>query len=97
MSEVLKSDDEKFWEFFHLQKSIEHFQPKLHYKESSNMQNMEQNNETEKAEEEKNVNSKKEKEPVLNISSKSNRKKKPLKLKKKIFKFKSKIETNGWT
>ena len=37
MSEVLKSDDEKFWEFFHLQKSIEHFQPKLHYKESSKM------------------------------------------------------------
>lgn len=95
MSEVLKSDDEKFWEFFHLQKSIEHFQPKLHYKESSNMQNMEQNNETEKAEEEKNVNSKKEKEPVLNISSKPNRKKKPLKLKKKMFKFISKIETNG--
>ena len=95
MSEVLKSDDEKFWEFFHLQKSIEHFQPKLNYKESSNMQNMEQNNETEKAEEEKNVNSKKEKEPVLNISSKSNRKKKPLKLKKKMFKFISKIETNG--
>ena len=95
MSEVLKSDDEKFWEFFHLQKSTEHFQPKLHYKESSNTQNMEQNNQTEKAEEEKNVNSKKEKEPVLNISSKSNRKKKPLKLKKKMFKFISKIETNG--
>ena len=95
MSEVLKSDDEKFWEFFHLQKSIEHFQPKLNYKESSNMQNMEQNNETEKAEEEKNVNSKKEKEPILNISSKSNRKNKSLKLKKKMFKFISKIETNG--
>ena len=95
MSEVLKSDDEKFWEFFHLQKSTEHFQPKLHYKESSNTQNMEQNNETEKAEEEKNVNSKKEKEPILNISSKSNRKNKSLKLKKKMFKFISKIETNG--
>ena len=99
MSEVLKSDDEKFWEFFHLQKSTEHFQPKLHYKESSNTQNMEQNNETEKAEEEKNVNSKKEKEPaesdVLNILSKSNRKKKSQKLKKKMFKFISKIETNG--
>ena len=95
MSEVLKSDDEKFWEFFHLQKSIEHFQPKLHYKESSNTQNMEQNNQTEKAEEEKNVNSKKEKEPILNISSKSNRKNKSLKLKKKMFKFISKIETNG--
>ena len=95
MSEVLKSDDEKFWEFFHLQKSTEHFQPKLHYKESSNTQNMEQNNQTEKAEEEKNVNSKKEKEPILNISSKSNRKNKSLKLKKKMFKFISKIETNG--
>ena len=95
MSEVLKSDDEKFWEFFHLQKSTEHFQPKLHYKESSNTQNMEQNNLTEKAEEEKNVNSKKEKEPILNISSKSNRKNKSLKLKKKMFKFISKIETNG--
>ena len=95
MSEVLKSDDEKFWEFFHLQKSIEHFQPKLNYKESSNTQNMEQNNQTEKAEEEKNVNSKKEKEPILNISSKSNRKNKSLKLKKKMFKFISKIETNG--
>ena len=95
MSEVLKSDDEKFWEFFHLQKSTEHFQPKLHYKESSNTQNMEQNNQIEKAEEEKNVNSKKEKEPILNISSKSNRKNKSLKLKKKMFKFISKIETNG--
>ena len=99
MSEVLKSDDEKFWEFFHLQKSTEHFQPTLHYNVSSNMQNMEQNNQTEETEEEKDFNSKKEKEPaesdVLNISSKSNRKKKPLKLKKKMFKFISKIETNG--
>jgi len=99
MSEVLKSDDEKFWEFFHLQKSTEHFQPTLHYNVSSNMQNMEQNNQTEEAEEEKDFNSKKEKEPaesdVLNISSKSNRKNKSLKLKKKMFKFISKIETNG--
>ena len=99
MSEVLESDDEKFWGFFRLQKSAEHFQPTLHYNVSSNMQNMEQNNETEKAEEEKNVNSKKEKEPaesdVLNILSKSNRKKKSQKLKKKMFKFISKIKTNG--
>jgi hypothetical protein len=99
MSEVLESDDEKFWGFFRLQKSAEHFQPTLHYNVSSNMQNMEQNNQTEEAEEEKDFNSKKEKEQaesdVLNISSKSNRKKKPLKLKKKMFKFISKIETNG--
>ena len=99
MSEVLESDDEKFWGFFRLQKSTEHFQPTLHYNVSSNMQNMEQNIQTEEAEEEKDFNSKKEKEPaesdVLNISSKSNRKKKPLKLKKKMFKFISKIETNG--
>ena len=99
MSEVLESDDEKFWGFFRLQKSAEHFQPTLHYNVSSNMQNMEQNNQTEEAEEEKDFNSKKEKEPaesdVLNILSKSNRKKKSQKLKKKMFKFISKIKTNG--